>query len=365
MSIKTFSIKGTDSRDVARQAREALADFQTKLLLFFASSDYENPEAALAETFPDAEIIGSSAHSEYCNAGYTSGSVSIMAMDAGSVEDVCVQVVENIGAELELRDVLNGMHAHFGGADEILANFERYVGIVLFESSAKAEEIFMDRLGTATDLLFVGGSSSAADGGKSLVYANGRSYTGAAVLAILKTTNGYDVLKTQSAHIFSERKLAVTKSDLHNRILYEFDHRPCGEVYAEVLGVGQDEIQNYFVCNPLGVVAGEEIFVRTFNQIQDGGITLHCGLPEGTEINVLKIGDIVDDTRKALDEVISYQPAGVINFNCLYRTLEILNKDQVEPYCALFGRYPSIGFSTNGEAFFGHINETSTVLVIK
>lgn len=366
MATKTLSIKGTDSRDVARQAKEALAGFQPKLLLFFASSTYEHPEAALQDAFPDSKIIGSSSHSEYCNACYTSGSVSIMAMDTGSVEDVCVQVVENIGAEPDLREVLDGMHNYYGGAEEILANYERYVGIVLFESSAKAEEIFMDRLGMATDLLFVGGSSSASDGGgQSLVYANGRSYSGAAVLAILKTTKGYDVLKTQSAHIFSERKLEVTKSDLRSRILYEFDHRPCGEVYAEVLGVPQNEIQNYFVCNPLGVVAGEEIFVRTFNQIQDGGITLHCGLPEGTEINVLKIGNIVDDTKKALDEAIPYQPAGVINFNCLYRTLEILNENQVEPYCALFGRYPSIGFSTNGEAYLGHINETSTILVIK
>ena len=182
---------------------------------------------------------------------------------------------------------------------------------------------------------------------------------------MLRTVNGYDVIKTQSAHIFSERKLLVTRSDLRNRVLYEFDNRPCGEVYAEVLGVPVDQIQNYFVSNPLGMVAGDEIFVRTFNQIQDEGITLHCGIPEGTEINVLKIGNIVDDTKKALDDAILYQPAGVINFNCLYRTLEILNEKQVEPYCALFGRYPSIGLSTGGEAFLGHINETSTILVIK
>lgn len=365
MAIKTLSIKGIDSRDMVRQAQETLANFQPKLLLFFASSAYENPAAALQEAFPDSKIIGCSSHSEYCNDSFTSGSVSIMAADSDSVEDVCVQVVENIRADPDLHTILKGMHDYYGGVDEILQNYERYVGIVLFESSAKAEEIFMDRLGTATDLLFVGGSSSAADDGKSLVYANGQSYVGAAVLAILKTKNGYDVLKTQSAHIFSERKLTVTKSDLRNRILYEFDNRPCGEAYAEVLGVPPTEIQNYFVCNPLGVVAGDEIFVRTFNQIQDQGITLHCGLPEGTEINVLKIGNIVNDTQKALKETIQYQPAGVINFNCLYRTLEILNKNQVEPYCALFGQYPSIGFSTNGEAFLGHINETSTVLIIK
>ncbi len=365
MAVKTVLIKGTNSQDMARQAGEALAGFQPKLLLFFASSVYEEPQAALKEAFPNSEIIGSTSHSEYCDGEFTSGAVSIMAMDKESVEDVCVRVVENISAEPDLRGVLEDMHGYFGGVEQVINNYESYVGLVMFESSAKSEEIFMDRLGTVTDLLFVGGSSSTADSGESLVYANGKSYSGAAVLAILKTVNGYDVIKTQSAHILSERKLLVTKSDMRNRILYEFDGRPCGEVYAEVLGVAQEDIQNCFVSNPLGVVADGEIFVRTFNQIQDGGITLHCGLPEGTKINVLEIGDIVDDTRKALDQAITYKLAGLINFNCLYRTLEMQKENQVEPYCELFGRYPSIGFSTNGEAFFGHINETSTILVIK
>lgn len=365
MAVKALSLKGTDSKDVAAQARQALTGFEPRLVLFFASSGYEEPGAALQNAFPGVDVIGSSAHSEYCGDTYTDNSVSLMAFDAQSIADVCVRVVENIANEPNLRGTLKEMHDYYGGEDAVLTDYERFVGIVLFESSAKAEEVFMDRLGTATDVLFVGGSSSAGDTGASLVYAGGKSYTGAAVLAMLKTVNGYDIVKTQSAHILSERKLLVTKSDLRNRILYEFDHRPCGEVYAEVLGVPVDEIQNYFVSNPLGVVAGDEIFVRTFNQIQDGGITLHCGLPEGTEINVLKIGNIVDDTKKALDTMIPYEPAGVINFNCLYRTLEILNEKQVEPYCALFGRYPSIGFSTGGEAYLGHINETSTILVIK
>lgn len=365
MAVKTLSLKGSDSKDVAAQAQQALAGFDAKLVLFFASSRYEEPGAALQEAFPGAGVIGSSAHSEYCGGAYTDGSVSLMAFDAQSVSDVCVRVVEQIADNPDLRETLREMQDYYGGEAAIFSDFSHYVGIVLFESGAKAEEVFMDRLGTATDVLFVGGSSSAADTGASLVYAGGKSYSGAAVLAMLKTVNGYDVIKTQSAHILSDRKLLVTKSDLRSRILYEFDHRPCGEVYAEVLGVPVEKIQDYFVSNPLGVVAGDEIFVRTFNQIQDGGITLHCGLPEGTEINVLKIGNIVDDTKKALDDVITYQPAGVINFNCLYRTLEILNEKQVEPYCALFGRYPSIGFSTGGEAYLGHINETSTILVIK
>lgn len=367
MAIQTLSIKGTDSNDIVRQAKDALGDFQVKLLLFFASSYYDesSPAQAFSAAFPDSRIIGSTSHSEYCNSDYTNQSVSIMAIDADSVEDLCIEVVENIDKQPDLHELLKQMEGHFGGGEEIFNHFDRYVGIVLFESSAKAEELFMDSLGTSTDILFVGGSSSAAENNRSRVYADGKSYERSAVLAILKTVNGYDVLKTQSACVMSDRTLLVTKSDLRERILYEFDHRPCGEVYAEVLGVPVNEIQNYFVSNPLGIVSDGEIFVRTFDQIHGNGITLHCGLAEGSEIHVLKIGDIVNDTRQALDHTITYKPAGVINFNCLYRTFEMLNKDLTEPYCALFGRYPSIGFSTGGEAFLGHINETSTVLVIK
>lgn len=367
MAIKTLSLRGADSTAVAQQAKEAWKDFAPKLILFFASSQYDEtaPAAALETAFPGCQIIGSCSHSEYCNADYTDHSVSLMAIDADSVSDLCVRVVEHLTAQPEVRPIVQEMENHFGGNDEIFHNFDRYVGIVLFDSGAKREEWFMDRLGMATDVLFVGGSSSAAENSITHVYANGKTYENAAVLALLKTVNGYDVIKTQSASVFSERKLEVTKSDLANRILYEFDHRPCGEVYAEVLGVPTEKIADYFVSNPLGIVSGDEIFVRTFNEIQSEGITLHCGLPEGSEINVLKIGDIVHDTEKALDSVITYQPAGVINFNCLYRTLEMLHEDLVAPYCALWGRYPSIGFSTGGEAYLGHINETSTVLVIK
>lgn len=367
MAIQTLSLRGTDSKAAAEQAQAALQNFAPKLILFFASSVYDAtaPAAELEKAFPGCRIIGSCAHSEYCNDGYTDGSISLMAMDAESIADVAIHVVEDLPAKPDFSGAVKEMEAHFGGSEEIFQHFDCYVGLVLFDSAPKKEEWFMDKLGMATDVLFVGGSSSDAGNGVTHVYADGKTYANAAVLAMLKTVNGYDVIKTQSACILNERKLEVTKSDMENRVLLEFDGRPCGEVYAEVLGVAQDKIADYFVSNPLGIVSGEEIFVRTFNEIQPAGISLHCGIPEGSEINVLKIGNIVEDTKNALDAVITYTPAGVINFNCLYRTFEMLQKDLVAPYCALWGRYPSIGCSTGGEAYLGHINETSTVLVIK
>ena len=46
MAIKTISIKGTDSKDVAGQAKEALKGFDVKFLLFFASSIYDDTNPA-------------------------------------------------------------------------------------------------------------------------------------------------------------------------------------------------------------------------------------------------------------------------------------------------------------------------------
>ena len=41
---------------MAQQVRSALADFQPKLVLFFASSIYKQPGAALKEAFPNSKI---------------------------------------------------------------------------------------------------------------------------------------------------------------------------------------------------------------------------------------------------------------------------------------------------------------------
>ncbi len=366
MSIKAISVKASNSSEAVSEFKNKLGDFSPTFILFFASSIYDasSPAEVLKTAFPDCKIVGSTSHSEYCNNEFKESSISFMAMDKDSVEDVCVKVVENIdGDNADYVSPIEETHNYFGGYDNILNNFDKFVGIVLFEGTSKSEEYGMDQIGTKTDILYIGGTSSEIEG-TSRVYADGKSYKNSTVLATLKTTKGYETIKTQSAEVFSDRTLTVTKSDVKNRVMYEIDNRPVAEVYAEVLGVDKSEISNYFVSNPLGVLANNEIFIRTFNEIQENGISLHCGIPEGTEIHVLKIGDIIEDTKRDLNSVITETPAGVVNFNCLYRTLEITNKNIIQPYCDLFGKYTSIGFSTYGESYLGHINETSTILVI-
>jgi len=50
---------------------------------------------------------------------------------------------------------------------------------------------------------------------------------------------------------------------------------------------------------------------------------------------------------------------------CILRTLELESKGITEAYGKLFTDIPTIGFSTYGEEYIGHINQTSTMLVFK
>ena len=57
--------------------------------------------------------------------------------------------------------------------------------------------------------------------------------------------------------------------------------------------------------------------------------------------------------------------SGMINFHCILRTLELEEKGLTEAYGQLFADIPTIGFSTYGEQYIGHMNQTSTILVFQ
>lgn len=368
MAVKTFLIKAENSDKAAELAAKELDGFSPYVILFFAGSCYAetSPMKCFKEKFPNVEIFGSTSHSEYCKDKFETDSISVIAFDKESLSDMYFKVIEDVENMEAVSEAVEDLHSHFGGKDVILEEFDKFVGIVLFDAVSKVEEITMDKVGVMSDVMFVGGTSSNSDKGPAKLYVNDNEYDKATVLVLIKTTNGYDVIKTQSAALYSEQKYKVTKCDFKNRIIYELDEKKANEIYSEVLGIDKEKVPDYFASNPIGVVAGDEIFIRTAAEVNsDGSLSMFCAAPEGSEVNFLKTGDIIKDTAEALNSVITYKPAGVINFNCLYRTLEVQSKDVVDKYTELFGKYNSVGFSTFGEAYLGHINETSTILVVK
>jgi len=368
MSIKiASSAKGTVEGAV-QEIKTQLQGVEAKLVVFFASTRFapEAVSAAMQGSFEGASVIGCSTAGEIVSGKMLKDAVVAMAFDAEAVKDVKVEVVENLKTMVNVNKAFFSFEKHFGQpVDEM--DPAKYVGIVLVDGLSGSEEKLIDKVGDMTNVTFIGGS--AGDDLKfeaTYVYANGKSYADAAILTILKPGMPFTFVKTQSFCNLN-KKLLVTKANEETREVIEFNGKPAAEAYAESLGTSVADAPERFMHNPVGLVIDGEPYVRSPQQIKGDKMAFYCGVAEGMELSLLESTNIIDDTAEALVEAKAKlgSISGLINFNCILRTLELDQKQLTGKYGELFAEFPTIGFSTYGEQYIGHINQTATMLVFK
>jgi hypothetical protein len=368
MKITTACSAKSNISDIVKDLQAQLGDFQKKMVVYYASSSFD-PDTISKEMqagFSGVTVIGCSTAGEIASGKMLNNSVVAMAFDAEAMKDVNVAVIEDLKDEKGAEKAFASFEKYYG-IPMLDMNPSRYVGLILVDGLSGAEEKLMERIGELTDVLFVGGS--AGDDLKfegTHVYANGKSYQNAAVLALLKPGTKFTFIKTQSFSILPE-KLLVSKADEANREVIEFNGKPAVVAYAEALGVSTENAGSRFMHNPVGLVVNDEPYVRSPQRVNGSNMKFYCGIVEGMELSVLESQDIIEGTRKALENAKAElgSISAVINFNCILRTLELIQKQSTDDYGCLFTEIPTIGFSTYGEQFIGHINQTATMLAFK
>jgi hypothetical protein len=343
-------------------------DVIPSLIVFFASTVYNLEEIGkgLKQHFPEAEVMGCTTAGELISGQMLKNSVVAMSLSKTAVPRVHLEVIE---------DMTNG-----GNVPRALAGFEEvyresmatmaptaYVGLVLVDGLCVAEEKLIDKIGDRTNVLFVGGS--AGDDLKfkaTYVFANNRAYTNAAVLALLKPDVPFEILKTQSFCNLN-KKLVATKVDEDKRQVLEFNGQPALKAYSEALDLSEEEAKDKFMSNPVGLLVNDEPFVRSPQQVKGESMIFYCSVLKNSELTLLQSMNIVDDTQAALQAKIKEMGSvsAILNFHCILRTLELEAEHQTQAYADLFKDIPTAGFSTYGEIYLGHINQTSTMLLFK
>jgi hypothetical protein len=369
--IKTAcSIKKTAAEAVA-EVKSTIGALSPTMVMFFSSSCHDPSviSRGMKDAFPAATVIGCSTAGEIVTGTMLKNSLVAMAFTADAVSDVAVGVMTGIGggsAAVKVAETFKTFETHYGTAMNGM-DFSQYVGLILVDGLSSAEEKVMDSIGDLTNVLFIGGS--AGDDlafARTHVYADGETYTDAAILALIKPAKGFDIVKTQSFRA-SGKRLVATEVNEAAREVVSFDGVPAADAYAASLGLSVAEAPDRFMDHPLGLVAGEEIFVRSPQQIKDGRMVFYCNVLKGMELSILDSTSIIDDTERAVKEKIAEMGgvAGIINFNCILRTLEMESKGLTEAYGKIFSDVPTVGFSTYGEEYLGHINQTATILLLK
>ena len=369
MSILTAYSSKFGAREAAQEIGLQLQPYAPQLVVFFASSHYDPVaiSASMQEFCGDSLTIGCSSAGEIVSGKMLKQNVVAMGIGSDIIEDTAVEVVSSIRSENRIAAAFAAMERHFGASMAEL-DLQKFAGMILVDGLQSAEEKLMMKIGDLTDIPFIGGS--AGDNcafQKTFVYAGGKSYNDAAVVAVLKLKKGFEIIKTQSFRLMN-KTLKATKVDEAARMVLEFDGRPAVEAYASALGIGPGEAAAKFMNHPMGLMTGAgEPYVRSPQQVKGSAIAFFCAIKEGMELSLLESTDIIADTQKVVSDAVTSNGsvAGMINFNCILRTLELEQKKQTEAYGKIFSPIPTVGFSTYGEEYIGHINQTATILVFK
>lgn len=366
--ISACSAKGTVD-EIIQDISDQFVLFDTKLVIFFASSKFapEEISSKMQAAFPSALVFGCTTAGEIATGRMLDDSVAVMGFNSDSMLDAKIEIIEDLKDPDGVKKACDSFADHFGIPVAEMASRE-YVGILLVDGLSGAEEGLIEKIGDSTNVVFIGGS--AGDDLKfssTHLYANGKSYTNAALLALLKPGAEFTFVKTQSFCDLG-KSLVVTKADEASRVVYEFNGKPAATVYAEAVNSAVEDASKHFMHNPVGLLIDGEPYVRSPQQIKDNGaMAFYCGVREGMELSLLESTDIIEDTRKAINQAReeSGRIIGIINFNCILRKLELKQKNLTTEYGDLFSTASTVGFSTYGEQYIGHINQTATMLVFK
>ncbi|MEN6326458.1 MAG: FIST N-terminal domain-containing protein [Syntrophomonas sp.] len=366
MSVITAYSSMTVVPEAIAQIRHQFTGIDPKFIIYFASSNYlpQQISIAMQEAFPEAITIGCSTAGEITTGLMLKNSLVAMAFAEDVIDDIYIQVVEDIqnNTNEKLKQAFSVFSSHFQ-VPAIEMDPTQYVGMVLFDGLSCMEEQVNDQLGNYTNVLFVGGS--AGDDlkfEKTFVFADGKTFNNAVVLAILKPKVVFDIIKTQS---FTQtgKVLQATSVDENNRTITEFDHRPAIQAYADAIGQNKEEASNSFMQYPTGLMIDGEPFVRSPQQTKGDSIVFYCSIKEGMQLEVLEAQNMIPDTAEAISvkEKSLNGIQALVVFNCILRTLQLENEGLTEAYGQVF-KLPTVGFSTYGESMIGHMNQTATML---
>ena len=362
MSIKSGYSVSSNIEETVKEIKDQIWSDKIKMIIFFSSVEI-NPSSLAVEfkkNFDNCVSFGCTTYEQVINDKKFKNAIVAMSFDDEIIEDIKVEVLKNSNIEETVDKAFRGFENYYKTPINTL-NFQNYFGITLIDGLSMSEERIIDRIIDSTNVFFVGGSASDnLEFRQTQVFSNGKAYPNSSILALVKPKSIFELLKTQSFKILNQ-KLIPTKVDKKTRTVYEFNHIPAVKAYAQALNIEPYQLSDYFMSNPLGLIINNQPFVKSPRKVKGNALVFHCEVSEGIELSLLESDDIVGETQRVLDET-DYQNTvkGILNFDCVLRSLDLKNKGLTEEYSKIFANIPTIGFSTYGEQYLSHINQTAT-----
>lgn len=371
--IITAHSRAADAREAAQDLRCQLQGVDCALLLAFFSSD-RCPEAvalAISEAFPGVPVAGCSTAGEIHDGDMLEGSITLMAFRSSDFH-IVPELIEDIHQLTTQRAYECGrqLRGRFAEARNKAAAPGRTFALMLVDGLSNREELVVTAARYAIgEIPLIGGSAGDSQlfQEAKLIF-NGQGARHAAILIVVETDLPFQTFRLQNFEP-TPRRYVVTAADTERRVVHELNAAPAAEEYARALGLNVADLSPaHFAAYPFIVRAGSDTFCRAIRQITpEGSISFFCAIDEGMVLSLAHQQDMAETTGAALAEIDSAIGGidTVLGFDCLWRKVEIENRQMSVAIGEVYRRFRVNGFNTYGEQFNGiHLNQTLTGLAL-
>lgn len=365
---------GPAAEDLCNQ----LGSAKPKLVVMFASRDRDQRALnnAMRERLPaGTRLIGATTGGEIDRDGMHSGSVVVAAL-SGDLE-----VGLGMGHGMSRDAAHAGEAAIRAAASELGARADdlgtRKYGAMVIDDAFRyrKEELLLGVMSMNQAMVAVGGgaSDSEPDPAKQSaeLHVDGEVATDAAVVALFRTDAPWAALRS---HWYAPtgQTIRITKIDSTAKRALEIDGKPAAQRYADLLGVTPADLEfgtpNGFAVRPTALRVGREYFIRApWKPLEDGSILFANMLEEGSELELVKITDIVESTRRFFEIELPARvqsPRAAMLFHCSGRKWYAQSTGKIPALSEAFrAAPPCVGMNVHFEIYCGfHINTTLTAL---
>jgi hypothetical protein len=360
----------------AEETLTQLGSFVPKIVLGFIPGpwDHRAHHAALRARLPKgARLLTASTGGEVTNAGLLSDTLVLAALGG----DLDVSLGYGTGLS---RDAAKAGSVAIEMASQQLgtrvANLDRHHGAVVIDDGykMKKEEMLLGVLEKNQGLVLVGGGASGYEFMKGAGYmgVDGEVFSDGVVTMLFRSTAPWAALRSHWYEPTGQR-VRLTKVDVLSRRIMELDGKPAGSRWAEIAAVPPEHLT---IANPeqffrwsLAMRVGREYFLRSIvKRVDDDTLDSANMVQEDLELEVMRVGDIVEMTRKFFVDDIPRRvpnPTAALLFDCGARKLYGHLLGKVSELSGTFASAPpAAGFTVQYETYCGFmVNSTLTALV--
>ncbi|WP_431027216.1 FIST signal transduction protein [Lysinibacillus sp. LZ02] len=369
--IRSNSTSHKNTKEAVKNVTSELHT-EPKLVLFFASTKYSFEEVTMAfkEHYPNSEVVGLTTTGEIGPTGFFEGGIVALSFskEFGKIRSVLMKDISKY--PIFYRNDLIAAAKDIGINPNSSSPEQEGVGIVFPNGLIAAEEKMLsivNSIFTREGFPIFGGT--AGDDTKfveTFVSLNGEISNKGGIAIFMKPTVDFVIMKE---NIFKStgKLMRVTKANTEERIVYEMNGRKATAVYADLLGVKESELTQYFMSNPVGRRFNNEIFIASpFQVLPNGAIQFYCQVFQDSIVEILEPMDPVETLQQTLANFTSQfsQLEGVLACNCILRKLQFQSQRIFPELNRELTKLPNLGgFCSYGEQLNKSlINQTLVLL---